>query len=186
MSETEARRPQEAERQALEESLETYKRATTATLRAIAENDELEVTYGKGAAGLRGASIHVPLPNAGCTDQELNAVRGIGDEFALKMRYHDDAVHRATTPRAGPAQEMFDWVEDARVASIGSLRMEGVAQNLDASLEAVCKQAAFDTVTAETEAPLSVAVGLIVRQRLTGRELPPSAENVVRFWRDYV
>ena len=169
-----------------DEPYETYKRATTATLRAIAENDELEVTFGKGAAGLRGASIHVPLPNLGCTEQELNAIRGIGDEFALKLRHHDEAVHSRTAPRSGPAQEMFEWVEDARIASIGSLRMEGVARNLEASLEAVCKQAAFDTVTAETEAPLSVAVGLIVRQRLTGRELPPSAENVVRFWRDFV
>ena len=77
-------------------------------------------------------------------------------------------------------------MEDARIASIGTLRMEGVARNLDAALEALCRQAAFDTITAETEAPLSVAVGLIVRQRITGRELPPSAENVVRFWRDYV
>ena len=168
------------------EALETYKRATTAALRAIAENDELDVTFGKGAAGLRGQNIHVPLPNVGCSVEELNAIRGVGDEFALKMRYHDNTVHARNTPRAGPAQEMFEWVEDARVASIGSLRMEGVARNLEANLEAVCKQAAFDTVTAETEAPLSVAVGLIVRQRLTGRDLPPSAENVVRFWRDFV
>ena len=168
------------------EALETYKRATAATLRAIAENDELDVTFGKGAAGLRGQNIHVPLPNVGCNAEELNALRGVGDEFALKMRYHDDGVHARNAPRAGPAQEMFEWVEDARVASIGSLRMEGVARNLEAALEAVCKQAAFDTVTAETEAPLSVAVGLIVRQRLTGRPLPPSAENVVRFWRDFV
>ncbi len=169
-----------------DEALETYKRATTATLRALAENDELEVTFGKGAARLRGNSIHVPLPRPDCSAEELNAIRGVGDEFALKLRYHDQAVHRLSAPRAGPAQEMFEWVEDARVASIGSLRMEGVAHNLGAALEAVCKQAAFDTITAETEAPLSVAVGLIVRQRLTGRPLPPSAENVVRFWRDFV
>lgn len=170
-----------------EQSLETYKRATTATMRALAENDELDITFGKGNPGQRGASIHVPLPNLGITEAELNAIRGIGDEFALKLRYHDERVHRAVSPRAGgPAQEMFQWVEDARVASIGSMRMEGVARNLDASLEAACQQAAFDTITAETEAPLSVAVGLLVRQRLTGRELPPSAENVVRFWRDYV
>jgi cobaltochelatase CobT len=31
-----------------------------------------------------------------------------------------------------------------------------------------------------------VAVGLLVRQHLTGRPLPPSAEHVVQFWRDYV
>ncbi|NJN52495.1 MAG: cobaltochelatase subunit CobT, partial [Gammaproteobacteria bacterium] len=72
------------------------------------------------------------------------------------------------------------------VASIGSLRMAGVAKNLDAHLEAQCQEAAFDTITTETEAPLAIAVGLLVRERLTGRPLPPSAENVVRHWREYI
>ena len=166
--------------------LELFKRATAATMRALAENDDLEVNFGKGAPTMRGNVVQLPLPNIGCDDDELNAVRGVSDEFALKLRYHDDATHHARAPASGPAQEMFEWVEDARIASIGTLRMEGVARNLDAALEALCRQAAFDTITAETEAPLSVAVGLIVRQRITGRELPPSAENVVRFWRDYV
>ena len=166
--------------------LEPFKRATTATIRAIAENDEVEVTFGQGPPTSRGTRIRVPLPTVGCTNEELNAVRGMGDEFALRIKYHDNDLHSSRSPRAGPAQEMFQWIEDARVASIGSLRMEGVAQNLEASLEVQCQQAAFDTITAEADAPLSVAVGLLVRQHLTGRELPPSAENVVRFWRDYV
>jgi cobaltochelatase CobT len=169
-----------------EHPLEPFKRATSATIRAIAENEELEVTFGQGPPSSRGHRIRVPLPAIGCSAEEVDAVRGMGDEFALRIRYHDDDVHRSRTPRAGPAQEMFQWIEDARVASIGSLRMEGVAQNLDASLEVQCQQAAFDTITSEADAPLSVAVGLIVRQHLTGRELPPSAENVVRFWRDYI
>ncbi len=166
--------------------LEPFKRATTATIRAIAEDAELEVTFGQGPATIRGNRIRVPLPAIGCKAQEIDAVRGMGDEFALKIRYHDATVHRHLTPRSGPAQEMFQWIEDARIASIGSIRMEGVAQNLDASLEVQCQQAAFDTITVESEAPLSVAVGLLVRQQLTGRELPPSAENVVQFWRDYI
>ena len=169
-----------------ENPLEPFKRATTATIRAIAGDDELEVSFGQGPPSARGNRIRVPLPSVGCSEEELNAVRGIGDEFALKLRYHDDAVHQRRSPRGGPAEEMFRWIEDARVASIGALRMEGVAKNLDASLEVQCQQAAFDTITVESEAPLSVAVGLLVRQRLTGRELPPSAENVVQFWRDYV
>jgi cobaltochelatase CobT len=166
--------------------LEPFKRATTATIRAIAEDPELEVTFGQGPATARGSRIRVPLPSVGCEESEINAVRGMGDEFALKMRYHDAGVHNRYSPRGGPAQEMFQWIEDARIASIGSMRMEGVAQNLDASLEVQCQQAAFDTITVESEAPLSVAVGLLVRQSLTGRELPPSAENVVGFWRDYI
>ena len=166
--------------------LEPFKRATIATIRAIAGNAELEVSFGQGPPLARGNRIRVPLPAVGSSQEELNAVRGMGDEFALKIRFHDDAVHMQRAPRSGPAQEMFQWIEDARVAAIGSMRMAGVAQNLDACLEAQCRQAAFDTITVESEAPLSVAVGLLVRQRLTGRQLPPSAENVVRFWRDYV
>ena len=166
--------------------LDTFKRAMTATMRALSDNDEMEVSFGKGSASVQGNAVRVPQPNVGCNESELNAVRGVGDEIALKMRYHDAGVHRSFTPVAGPAQELFEWVEDARVVSIGALRMEGVAQNLDANLEAICKQAEFDQITAETEAPLGVAVGLIVRQRLTGRSLPPAAEHVAQFWRDYV
>ena len=169
-----------------ENPLEPFKRAMTATMRAIAGNEELEVTFGQGAPTGRGNRVRVPLPNLGCAEEEVNAVRGMGDQFALKMRHHDESIHQRISPLGGTAQEMFQWIEDARIASIGSMRMEGVARNLDASLEAQCKQAAFDQVTAEAEAPLSVAVGLIVRQALTGRELPPSAENVVQFWRDHV
>ncbi len=167
--------------------LELYKRATTATIRAIAENDELEVTFGQGPPSLRGNRLRVPAPSLGSSDEELNAARGAGDEFALRLRYHDARVHAKNAPReGGPALEMFQWLEDARVSAIGSLRMEGVAQNLDANLERQCQQAAFDNITNRTEAPLSVAVGLMARQAMTGRELPPSAEHVVQFWRDFV
>jgi len=166
--------------------LEPFKRAMTATMRALAEDDEMEVSFGPGAPSARGNRVRVPLPAVGSTEEEVNTVRGVGDQFALNLRHHDDALHARYAPNGGPAQEMFQWIEDARVAAIGSLRMEGVASNLDARLESQCQQAAFDTITAETEAPLSVAVGLLVRQELTGRELPPSAENVVRFWREHV
>ena len=166
--------------------LEPFKRATIATMRALAENDELDITFGHGTPAASGNRIRVPLPSIGSTDEQINVVRGVGDEFALRLKYHDDRLYKRRAPREGPAEEMFRWVEDARIASIGSLRMEGVARNLDASLESQCQEAAFDTITTETEAPLSVAVGLLVREHLTGRKLPPSAENVVRHWREFV
>ena len=143
-----------------EKPLESFKRAMTATMRAIAESNELEVSFGGKAADTNSSSVRVPLPVIGCSEHELNALRGIGDEIALRLRYHDASIHRKNAPADGPAQELFQWVEDARVASIGTLHMEGVAQNLDANLESICKQAAFDQVTAKTEAPLSMAVGL--------------------------
>lgn len=169
-----------------ETRIDQFKRAMTATIRALAENSDIEVNFVPSQPIFTQDSVSVPLPVMGCSRTELDALRGIGDEMALKIRYHDESIHRRNAPLAGPAQELFDWVEDARVTSIGTLRMEGVARNLDASLDAVLRQAAFDQVTAETEAPLSLAVGLMVRQLLTGRALPSSAANVVRFWKDFV
>ena len=80
---------------------------------------------------------------------------------------------------------MFEWIESL-VSHPGRPAYGGGRWELDARIEAQCRQAAFDAVTAEADAPLSVAVGLIVRQQLTGRELPPSAENVVQYWREHV
>ena len=136
-----------------ESPLEPFKRAMTATMRALAEDEELEVSFGPGAPSVRGNRMRVPLPTIGCTETEINSVRGIGDQFALRLRHHDDALHARYTPQGGPAQEMFEWIEDARIASIGSMRMEGVAQNLDARLETQCQQAAFDTITAALPSP---------------------------------
>ena len=170
----------------LENPLEAFKRATVATVRAIAEDGEIEVAFGQGSAVARGKRLRMPLPTMGSDAAEINAVRGVGDELALKMRFHDESVHSRYAPRGGPAQEMFEWIEDARIASIGSGRFEGVARNLEASLEANCRQAEFDAIVDVSEAPLSVAVGLLVRQHLTGRTLPPAAENVVQFWREHV
>jgi cobaltochelatase CobT len=166
--------------------LEPFKRATIATMRALAENDELDISFGHGTPAASGNRIRLPLPAVGSSEEQIDAIRGVGDEFALRLRYHDERIHRRRAPRAGPAEEMFRWVEDARIASIGALKMAGVAHNLDASLQAQCKEAAFDTITTETEAPLSIAVGLLVREHLTGRKLPSAAENVVRHWRQYV
>jgi cobaltochelatase CobT len=170
----------------IENPLEPFKRATTATVRAIAGDDELEITFGPGAPAAHGDKLRLPLPAMGASSTEIDAVRGVGDEFALRFRHHNSRLHARYSPEGGPAQEMFEWIESARIASIGTLRMEGVGQNLDAHLEQQCKQAAFDAITAETDAPLSVAVGLLVREQLTGRPLPPSAEHVVQFWRDHV
>ena len=169
-----------------EHPLEPFKRATVAAMRALSENGELEVAFAPGMPSAKGNQAQLPLPALGCSEAEIDALRGMGDELALRLKFHDEQLHRRQAPKGGPAQEMFRWIEDARIAAIGALGMAGVARNLEASLQAQCVQAAFDMVVDQAQAPLSVAVGLLVRQRLSGRELPPAAENLVRFWRDFV
>ena len=167
-------------------ALEPFKRATIATMRALSGNDDLEVSFGQGTPSLRGNRARVPMPQQGASAEEISAVRGIADAFALRIAHHDDALHQRLRPAEGVAQELYESVEEARIAGLGARELQGVAANLDASLESDCQRAAFDRIQTRNEAPLGLAVGLMLRERLTGRPLPPSAQHVVAPWREWV
>ncbi|MCC5873838.1 MAG: cobaltochelatase subunit CobT [Gammaproteobacteria bacterium] len=169
-----------------EVAVEPFKRATVATMRVLSGDDALEVTFGQGTPSLRGNRARVPLPQPGASAAEISAVRGIADQFALRLAHHDEALHQRLRPAAGIAQELFEAVEDARLAGIGSRQLPGVAANLDASLTSDCERAAFDRIQTRNEAPLGLAVGLLLRERLTGRALPAAAHPVVEPWREWV
>lgn len=166
--------------------LEPFKRATLATMRALSGDDELDVTFGPGNPSLRGHRARVPLPPLGSSEEEICAVRGIADAFALRIAHHDEALHQRLQPPAGMAQDMYESVEEARLAGIGARQLLGVAVNMDATLDADCRRAALDRIQTRNEAPLGLAVGLMLRERLTGRPLPASARSVADAWRDWV
>lgn len=175
-----------AEQPSADSPIEEFQQAVGAAMRAVSQDEALEVSFTSGTPKLAGSVAEIPMPKIGCDAFELDAIRGVGDEFALRRRYHDPLVHSRVAPKAGVGHEMFRWIEEARVAAVGARDMAGVANNLDVALESLCRQAAFDTITTETQAPLSIAVGLLVREALNGRSLPPSAENVARHWREWV
>lgn len=170
----------------IDDPTEIFKQAVTATMRAISGNDELTVSFGRGKPYLQGNRARVPLPEAGLSREQLAALRGVSDRFALRMRFHDDAWHRGHRPKAGIAQDVFDSVEDARLASIGAYLMKGVGVNLNAQLEQHCRNQGFDRIENQSQAPLGEAVGMLIRERLTGLPLPPAAEKVASQWRDYI
>ena len=94
-----------------ENPLEPFKRATTATIRAIAEDEELDIHFGPGAPSAQGSRLRLPTPSLGASSEEIDAVRGIGDEYALRYKYHDASLHSRFCPSSGAAQEMFEWIE---------------------------------------------------------------------------
>lgn len=165
---------------------EIFKQAVTSTMRAISGNEELNVSFGRGKPYLQGNRARIPLPDAGLTKEELAALRGTADRFALRLRFHDAIWHRDHRPKTGIAQDVFDWVEEARVATVGTHLMRGVGQNLNAQLEQHCRNHGYDKIENQKQAPLGEAVGMLIRERLTGLPLPPSAAKVLDQWRDYL
>ncbi|MBD3647390.1 MAG: cobaltochelatase subunit CobT, partial [Pseudomonadales bacterium] len=169
----------------VDDPTEVFKQAVTSTMRAISGNDELNVTFGKGKPYIQGNRARVPAPEPGLSQQELAVLRGTTDRFALRTRYHDESFHRRQRPKSGVAQELFDWVEEGRVASIGSRLMKGVENNLNAQLEQHCLNHGYDKIENQNQAPLGEAVGMMIRERL-GDTLPPTAAKLVDYWRDYI
>ena len=81
------------------------------------------------------------------------------------------------------ARGVFEAVEQARVEAIGSRRMAGVAKNLTAMLDDHFHRGKFDEITDRADAPLSDALAMLVRERLTGMAPPAAAKKMVDLWR---
>src|SRR5215468_8855782 len=108
---------------------EIFKRATSTPLRAIAERDDVTVGFGPEPPGLSGKRVKLPNPARDLPPDEAAQLRGAADSLALRLRYHDDAVHSKRAPGNPLARSVFEALEQARVEALSSRRMAGVAQN---------------------------------------------------------
>ena len=165
---------------------EIFKRATAATLRAIAERDDVTVAFGPDAAGASGARIRLPNPPRDLPAEETAQLRGAADSLALRLRYHDDQVHSRRCPGGPLARAVFEAVEQARVEALGARRMTGVAANLAAMLDEQYRRQGFERITERSEATMAEAVRLLTREVLTREPPPPAARHVVDLWRAWL
>ena len=166
-----------------EPAAEPFKRAVTATMRAMAREKELQVTYGNDAPGISGDRARLPNPARDLPVEDVRLVRGIADSLALRKRYHDDGLHARYAPEGGDARAVFDAIEQARVEAIGAGRMKGVADNLFSRLDNHCREKGFDRVFDKADAPIDEVMGLLAREKLAGIPVPDSAKGMVDLWR---
>jgi len=106
--------------------------------------------------------------------------------MALRLACHDQKVHAAMAPQGADARSVFDAVEQARVESIGALRMSGMATNLQSMNAEKYAKANFSGISRQEDAPLSEAVAMLVREKLTGEKPPESAGKVLDLWRPFI
>jgi cobaltochelatase CobT len=169
-----------------EPPVEPFKRALSATMRAISGNREMNVTFGPEGASLRGNTARVPMPPRDLPPDQVSEIRGAAYALALYSRHHDRAVHRARMPAGSDARAIYDAAEQARVEALGAREMSGVADNLEAALSSKCKSQGYAHVTTRDEAPLAEAVRLLLREHLTGTAPPEAGRKVADLWRDWV
>ncbi len=165
---------------------EVFKRSTAATVRAIAERGDVQITYGADPASASGTRVKLPTPGREISHAEAAQYRGAADAVALRLRYHDEAVHHRRMPAGETARAVYDAVEQARVEALGARRMVGVANNLTAMLDERYRRQGYERMTERSDVTLAEAVRLLTREQLTGEAPPRAARKVVDSWRPYL
>ncbi len=163
--------------------IEEFKRANAACFRAVSGQPELEVTYGSEPAHMSGERARLPFPAKVLPPEEVRRVRGEADALALRLRHHDDALHRRSKPQGDVAPMLFDALETARVEALGGENMSGLRANLAGALEARYRKMGFHRIEERTESALPEVVRLLAREKMTGEAPPPAARHVVDLWR---
>ena len=75
-----------------------FKKSISSTVRAISENSDLEISYGSISKKKTENKIILPIPSLKFPESEKNEIRGKADIIALKIRYHDDKLHKIKSP----------------------------------------------------------------------------------------
>ncbi|MES2781191.1 MAG: cobaltochelatase subunit CobT [Pseudomonadota bacterium] len=169
-----------------ESPLEQFKQVLTGTARALAHEPEVELAFTADAPSQAGKNFKVPMPGRLLPPDQVAEARGFADSFALRLKHHNPARHAALRPSEVIAGAAFDAVENARVEALGSRNMAGIAANLGHALELKMRTDPISRAQAPDEVPISTALSLIVRERLTGAPVPAGAAAGVDMLRSWI
>ncbi len=171
--------------------IETYKRALSAATKALSGERELDVQYGGevGVLSRRGeeTQIILPVPAAQPTKKAIAKSRGEADALALRLALHDADIYAKNLPQPGPAQAIYEALEQARIEALGARVMDGVGDNLHAAQDARARRRGYHRDDlAQNDAPLAEAIGVLAREVFNGRPAPKGAKGLMAAWRDYI
>jgi len=169
-----------------ETPLDRFKAVLGGTARAIAHEPEIELAFTADAPAQSGKHIKVPMPARTLPAEQVAEARGFADGFALRLRHHDSKVHARLAPGDAIARSVFDAVEGARVEALGARGYAGIAANLATALDLKLRADPITRARNRDEVPLSTALSLMVRERLTGAEAPALAAPGLALVRDWI
>jgi cobaltochelatase CobT len=155
--------------------IEAFRHALACATRALAGEPEAEVGFTSDHPSAQGRSIKAPMPGRTLSARDVAEARGFADAAALKLKHHNSALHLRGQPADELARGVFDAAEQARVEALGARAMEGVRSNLAGLTDMRLRTDPLVRARTREEVPLASAIGLLIRQRLTGQAPPEAA-----------
>ena len=156
-------------------SNENLKEAVSAATRALAQDPELEISFG----GMPTSNSKIILSNPPTKKSELASFRGKADALACSRRFSSNEISIDTG--SVKLNSLLNKLEDVRVEILGSKKYEGVSNNLNARFEDKCN--AFASIE-EKEDLLEPALESWLRQILLEEKLSKSQSKVLKPWKN--
>lgn len=169
-----------------ESPVEVFKRSTAAVVRALAERGDIQVGFSNDPAAVSGQRVRVPVPARDLNPTTVACTRGAADAVALRLRYHDPAIHAARMPAGDGPRALFDALEQVRCEAVGVRMMPGVAANLAAVGEERCLRQGLDRAVSREQVPLAEVMRALAWDVLHGQPIPPAARPAVALWRTWL
>jgi len=169
-----------------ETPLDRFKSVLTGTARAIAHDGEVEVAWSADTPVANGRNFRIPMPGRNLPREQAMEARGFADSFALRLKHHDDALHGRNAPSEPTARACYDAVEQVRYEALGAQAYAGMRDNLDAAQLVRTLGDPITRASRADEVPVSAALGLLLRERLTGQPVPEAAAAGVAMLRGWI
>ena len=166
--------------------LDRFKSVLGGAARALSDESEVELAFTADAPAQSGKHLRVPMPARTLPADQVAEARGFADSFALRLRHHDTALHARGAPDDATARGVYDAIEDARVEALGSRGYQGITANLATALDVRLRADPILRARNRSEVPLATALGLMVREALTGERPPAVTEPGLALVRDWV
>ena len=157
--------------------LDDFKSVLSGTARALTGVAEVEVSFTADAPHAAGTALKVSSPPRALPREQVAVARGQADMLALRLKHHDTGLHARMRPADTAAAAVFDAVEQARTASLGARRMQGLRDNLTAETTARLGSDPITRAMSASDVPMATAVELMAREYLGGMRAPVECER---------
>ena len=165
---------------------EAFKRALAQATRAIAADEDTEVSFGASRTALAGKTVQLLEPSLELGREEAAVLRGQADAAAMRITAHDEKIHKSHQPKSPQGRAIYEAIEQTRVEALGASTMTGMARNLDAMLDARYAARQNPEATEKPVSPLDEAIALLAREYLTGKQPPEAARPLMETWRSWI
>ncbi|MEN0079164.1 MAG: cobaltochelatase subunit CobT [Pseudomonadota bacterium] len=169
-----------------ETAYELFKQALATVAKAMGGERDADVVFSADGAPATRERITLPPPPRELSPKLAARARGHADATALRLAHHDASAHAAHRPKGDVPRAVYDAAETARVESLGARAMAGTGDNLDAVLVENIESGRYAVTSDDSQASLAPAREFLLRERLTGRVLPPAAKAMADAWRSEV